>query len=354
MVLLSLTVILLCYSTSIYASSQYNETDTDSKESKCINLIACLVNEFYPDVEVEIKNTTTIYSENGICEYVFDISSNDTDYGYIVFDSGLSNICQFIIDENAKGFCAEHFGRLLDSNEIILKTDMLNYEIKDVSDICYLGSGGGNDDDLREIFIDDFPEPMYLNFTMRCKSTGRICRFDEDTIIEKLKQNYCCAVVAMLNVCGGYRLFDINDTDSSTAAYKHLWKYSDVKYLDGEYAMDQTKMGRALAKYYRDKTGSDIPYRTKSNPTVDFFVDAVDKKYSSILGMTSRQDGGKCGHAVCVEGYFVFEPINESVYGKSQVFLSVATGWDKQVRYLWYDTARLESTYGVVYMNTFK
>lgn len=234
---------------------------------------------------------------------------------------------------------------------MIVKIDTLNYEIVDKATVNYVASG--ENDDIFDIFIEDFPEPMYCNYTMNCKTIGRICRIDE-TKIKEVGGEYCCGVVAMLNVCGGYGLFDKTRATQIYSAYKKLWDYSDVKKVDDEYAMAQTKMGKALSSYYKDIKGKTIPYKEEENPSVDFFMDAIDKKYSSILGVYSKSKNGKSGHAVCVEGYFIFEPVNEVVYGESQVFLYVATGWESEARYIWYDKVNLDSTYGVVFMKSYK
>ncbi len=265
----------------------------------------------------------------------------------IVMDYLSMNISQFMIYKDYQGFCMEYFERLPKEGEIIVKVSALNYEIKDKT-VNYVSSNNDNDDDIFDIFIDDFPDPMYYNFTKKCKTIGRFCRIDEDKI-EDIGADYCCGVIAMANVCGGYGFFDKTKNTEIYKAYKKLWSYADVKKVDGEYAMDQNKIGKAMQKYYKDKTGKTLPYEQKENPTTQFFIDAVDKKYSSILGVYSKREGGKSGHAVSVEGYFIFEPLNEIVYGEKQIFLSVATGWDSEQKYIWYDKVNLDSTYGVVF-----
>lgn len=272
-------------------------------------------------------------------------------YGYVVLESQSMNICRFVINEGVEGFCIQHFNRLPEYGEIVNKIDMLQYEIIEGNEINYVGNG--NNDDLFDIFFGEFPEPMYHNYNIRYKSIGRICRINEDKI-EEMGENYCCGVVAMLNVCGGYKLFDAKRVTQIYNAYKKLWSYSDVQYIDKQYVMDQKKLGSALSSYFKDVTGEKIPYKEKNNPTVDFFVDAVDKKYSSILGIVSSSGGVKGGHAVCVEGYYIFEPLNEIVYGKPQIFLSVASGWDTVAQYIWYDKINVDSTYGVVFMRSYK
>lgn len=341
---LSLCIICLSFDLT-YASSSDNKDNTYKK------LITSLVKEFYPDIEPEIESVTPIYFEDNICEYAIDISYNKIGYGYIVLKSDSMDICRFVIDENTEGFCIEHFNRLPQYGEIVLKIDMLHYEIVDGDGINYVGSG--SNDDIFDIFIDEIPDPMFLNFTMNFKSTGRVCRFGEDKI-EEIGADYCCGVVAMLNVCGGYRPFNTNKLTETYNAYKKLWSYSDVKKIDGDYVMDQTKMGSALSSYYKDVKGKKIPYQEKNNPSIDFFLDAIDKKYSSILGVISKSGNSKTGHAVCVEGYYIFEPLNEIVYGKRQVFLSVASGWGTDVEYIWYDKVNVDSTYGVVFMQSYK
>lgn len=342
--MLVLSILILSFSET-YAQSSYNK----SEENDYINNIMALAKEFYPNIEPEIERVTSIYIESDICEVAVDISYNNTCYGYVVIDYPSMNISQFMIKENAQGFCMEYFNRLPESEEKIVKVDMLNYEIVGNTTINYLSNRYY--DDLFDIFLHDFPEPMYNNFTMSCKTIGRFCRIGEDKIVA-LGGKYCCAVVAMLNVCGAYGLFNKTKDDQIYSAYKKLWGYSDIKQVgteDPEYGMDEEKMGKVLSKYYKDVTRKDIPYKNEKNPSLDFFIDAVDKKYASILGVYTTCENEKCGHAVSVEGYFVFEPLNEIVYGERQVFLYVADGWSDDPKYIWYDKVNVESTYGVVF-----
>lgn len=346
-VTLIVSVVLLT-SLRTYASSS---SDNVNEDNVYIKQIMALVNGFYPDIEPEIVNMTPIYFEGNICEIAMDISYDSINYGYVIFDNNSMNISQFVINKNTEGFCMECFGRDLESDEVVSKIDLLNYEIIDSEEINYVGSG--ENDNIFDIFIDDFPDPMYINYTMSFKSTGRICRIDE-TRIDEIGGDFCCGVVAALNVCGGYELFDKTSAAQTYNAYKKLWYYSDPIKQDKEYVMNQANMGNAVASYYKEIKGKEIPYKEKENPSVDFFIDAIDKKYSSILGVICSSSKGKTGHAVCVEGYYIFEPINEVVYGESQVFLSVATGWESEVKFIWYDKVNVDSTYGVVFMQSYK
>lgn len=70
--------------------------------------------------------------------------------------------------------------------------------------------------------------------------------------------------------------------------------------------------------------------------------------------MISNSGSGKEGHAVCVDGYYIFKPVNEIVFGKPQIFLSVASGWETFAEYIWYDKIKVDSTYGVLFMRSFK
>lgn len=332
------------FDTYVYGDYEKNE------EYTYVNSIKELVREFYPDINPEIDNITYIYSDYEICEIAFDIISNEIDYGYVIIDCKSKSISQFVIKEDTDGFCVQNFGRLPEEDEKIVKSGTLDYEIaSDNLAIKYVASKSNNiNDDLFDIFIDDFPDPMYVNFKMSCKTIGRYCRITEGEL-DELGLRFCCGSVAILNICGAYGLFDKTDDTQLQKAYKKIWGYCNIKYQDEEYTMPQGQMGKALAKYYKSVTGKQIKYTEKNNPKIDFFTEAVDKKYSTILGVYSREDDGLYGHAVSVEGYFVFEPLNEQAYGERQIFLQVASGWEKEARYIWYDKVNLDSTYGVKY-----
>lgn len=352
----------------------YADGESDRGDSNINKLLMQLTQEFYPEVIPEIMGITLIYDDDwDICEYAIDISSNGIGYGYVVIESESLDINRFLIDEYADGFYMTQFNEMPDEHEnmIVKKIDAINYELVENRDDMVAGKEVT--DSLFDIFILDFPDPVYYNYTLKkYKNIGRHCAFGEE-FIEQTDEKYCCGVLAMLNVCGAYNIFNKKDINEAKWAYDTLWSMSNVKKIkvikdkdleigDEEryqYVIDQKVMGGVVSQFAKWYGGKEIPYTRKENPSLNFFIEAVDKKYSSILGVTTieKENGeiGELGHAVSVEGYYVFEPLNSIVYGGTQTYLAVASGWgDDHYEYILYDKVNMESTYGVVFCRNFK
>lgn len=357
-------VLVVCF--TIWTLDITYATETNYQEyiynSDLYMLMSDLVHKFYSDVDLKIKNVIPIYGDNkDICEYAIDLLDDEMDIGYVIIECGTMNIIEFKIERNIGGFYEMYFDGELSDDKIIRKVDIFKYELVDIEemDFNYLATK----DDLFDLFLYEIPEPVYHNYYLKKeKYIPRHCSFGEEYIENILGSDYCCVVVAMLNVCGGYNFFNKKDVGSINWAYGTLWSMAQVKQVGDGYVANQECMGGVVSQFAKWYAGKDIPYTTKNNPKLSFFIDAIDKKYSSILGITSYyyetdEKGNKnkrmAGHAVSVEGYLKFEPI---VYGTTKYYLYVSTGWGtiNDTKYVLYDNLDVISTYGVTFQYAFK
>lgn len=281
-------LVILCFSIWILNIEKVNvfAYGENEKNANVNEVLTELVQLFYPEIEPEIEDITPIYDDDwNIIEYALDITYNNIDYGYAIFEGGTLDIIEFKIEKGIGTFWTINFQIDKQDNNVIKKVDALQYELFECEDagVNYLG----NKDDLFDIFLEEIPVSIYHNYYVKEKYIPKRCAFGETYVTNKLGMEYCCAVTAMLNVCGEKNFFDANDINSTAWAYGTLWSMIQVKKISGEYVANQEDMGAVVSQFAKWYAGKDVPYRRKENPKMSFFIDAVDKKYSSILGVTS-------------------------------------------------------------------
>lgn len=326
--------------TTIYGSEKLENSNINQKIEK-------IVLQFYDDLEYEIIDITPIYDEeNSVCEYAIDIGKDNNEYGYLIYDIELNDITKFKIDIMGKSFWHTKFECDRNSNKLIRKIDEFTYILEDIKDegSIYMASKT----DIDSIFLDDISIEYSTYVIEKERYIPKKVTFGEEYITKVCKNNYCCAAVAILNVLGQLNCYDIASVNSVNWAYSTIYSMGNVKKMGTDYVMDRNQIGGVtamFAKWYGNKT---IPYSAKKNPKLDYFIDAVDKKYSSILGISTKSQGGVAGHAVSVIGYLKLKPI---VYGSNKCYLAVASGWGKigDIEYILYDKINVLSTYGVVF-----
>lgn len=210
--------------------------------------------------------------------------------------------------------------------------------------IVYLASRTEFDD----LFVFNLDDVFEKNNLIKKKSLPNQICFGQTYIENTLKDKYCCAAVAILNVLGQYDRFDVKNDAVVGNYYSCIWSLGGVKKLNVSYVMNQQKMGwivRDMSRWYGDK---EIQYREEKNPKLSFFKEAIDKKYASILGVTTKDSGTITGHAVSVIGYLEFS--------NGECYLEVASGWgNKYLKgYILYDEINAISTYGVMFLQKCK
>ncbi len=342
----SLIVFLICLFGCNSIITAYGDEDISGVYQE----IDLIVEQMYGDVSYIVKDIIPIYDCNfNICEYVFDVGLDNVDYGYFVYNIEANEVIKFKFDTySGESFEQKYFGCEEITDKIAKKVDEFTYELNDYQEgVQYVASKH----DLMDIFFDNF-ELVYCSYILKKeKYIPNRVQFGEDYINKKCNKNYCCAAVAILNVLGQYKCYNTNSDSSVSNAYTDIYNMGGVKKLNEEYVMDQTKMGQVVADYAKINKNKNIPYQSKKNPDMDFFVDAVDKKYSSILGITSKCGGGVAGHAVSVTGYLEFTPVT---HGNDKRFLAVASGWGEigDTEYILYDEIDVYSKYGVKFQQT--
>lgn len=244
-----------------------------------------------------------------------------------------------------------NFGQQKTESEIVKRIDLLFYELIDVCDVN--GSYLGSKDQFSSLFYEDLSSVYCNNILTKEIYLPKKCLFGEEFITEECKMNYCCAAVAALNVLGQYGCFNTKDVNSISWAYGTICSMGNVKKLNEQYVMNQELIGGVVATFAKWYGGKSIPYTSKNNPQLSFFIDAVDKKYSSILGVTTTFGKGITGHAVSVVGYLKFKPV---MYGEDRCYLAVASGWGYigDMEYILYDKINVISSYGIVFQSRYK
>lgn len=311
------------------------------------NAIGDIVKEIYGDVEVDKIEINHIYDgDDKICEFAIDIFSDNVSYGYLIYNVNLGEISKFAIDKSAKGFLETYIGKKITENQIIKKIDFMKYEVVDLSDttITYMGSRT----ELKDVFIDDLIEVHGQKKLIKEKYIPNTSYFGQDYIEEILKDKYCCAAVAILNVLAQYDRFDINNEAVVGNTYSWIWSLGGVKKLNDIYVMNQEIMGWIVRDMSRWYGGKEIQYREKENPKLSFFKEAVDKKYVSILGVTTKNKGTLTGHAVSVTDYLEFD--------NGKCYLAIASGWGtvEDIQYILYEEIKVIFTYGVMFLSKCK
>lgn len=330
---------------TIYASE---ENSINTLESR----IEMIINELYGDIDFDIVEITAIYDENyNVCEYSLDIMSGGVNFGYLIYDIQMGDISKFKIDKNIDGFWISNFKQQKNDSMIVKKIDFLYYELEDIgnNNFNYLGSK----DQFHSLFYEDLLPVYCNNLLIKEKYLRKFCLFGEKYITDECKMNYCCAAVAALNVLGQYGCFNVKDLESVKWAYGTIYSMGNVRKLNKEYVMNQEMIGGVVSTFAKWYSGKSIPYTRRYNPGISFFTEAVDKRYSSILGVTTSCGNGVAGHAVSVVGYLNFKPI---MYGENRCYLAVASGWGYKddIEYILYDKINVISSYGVVFTHRYK
>lgn len=340
-IMLSMTIY---QSDILYASEEKNVNTLESK-------IKQIVNEFYGDIDIEIFEIIPIFDKNyNVCEYSLDIKSDNQSLGYVIYDTEIGDITKFRIDKDLDGFWMTNFGQQKTKDKLVKKIDLFSYELENVCNDCnYLGSK----DQFNSLFYEDLDTVYCNNILTKEKYLPKTCLFGKEYITDECKMNYCCAAVAVLNVLGQYGCYNTKDLNSVSWAYGTIYSMGNVRKLNGQYVMKQEMMGNVTATFAKWYCGKNIPYEAKDNPKLSFFIDAVDKKYSSILGVTTTYGQDITGHAVSVIGYLNFKPI---MYGDNRCYLAVASGWGykNDIEYILYDKINVISSYGVVFFDRIK
>lgn len=331
------------------------------------------------DNSIVISGIDRIYDKNGVCEYCFNYEKNGVSYGYAVYNLHNKDITLFSIENKHPGLYGKIINSVYDREvkklKVIFKNSELDYyavftqndeisavnsngDIIDINELNEIGYSGISTYKYDDIFDISGKIPDSIVYTHYLKTENYLvnpARYGENYITNYLKEPYACAVTAMLNVCANNRFFDVTSEKSRKKAYEDLWLLSGTKYNNntGDYVTDKSKMGSSVAMFARQNKGISVNYTRSNNPSLSFFTSAVNKGYSSILGITTSCTNGNhtgiAGHAYSVIGYKIFEP-SRSNYSK-KIYLRVATGWGTlgDEGYILYNNINVISKYGVVW-----
>lgn len=317
--------------------------------------IGGLVNEFYEGLDWKIDDIIPIYNQEGnIVQYAINISSNGISFGYFIYGIKERELIKFAINYNNGNFISVYFPNEVYKDKVVIYVDEFNYCLKNQDEMqgVELESKIDNLSNLQYLFLESYGFMDYSYYERKTIFLPNHCLFGED-YIEQLGLNYCCASVAILNVLGHYKCFDVNNPDSIRWAYGTINSMGGVKKRGKMYVMNQENMGYVVTTFAKWYGGiKEMPYSTRDNPSINYFIEAIDKRHSSILGIVTKDyddDGNPIivGHAVTVIGYIKFEHI---LYGNQKYFLAVCTGWNNNViEYLSYNDMNAYSTYGAVF-----
>ncbi|MDE6253545.1 MAG: hypothetical protein K2M78_13095 [Lachnospiraceae bacterium] len=381
--MLSLIIVLLFTNEKgVYAEIGSEEEVSDESQSglQKLNEYALSFGKFIAnDESIYVADILKIYDENGICEYCFDYESGGVPYGYAIYNIENSDITVFSIEKGQAGLYEKIISSLsnniFEKTNILLKNVDLDYFavlIQDEEEIAVNRRGetvkgealykmGYNPistlsyDDIFDI-SGDLPDTIaYTHYLKYENYLANSAAYGEGYITRSLKEPYACAVTAMLNVCANNKFYNDKNYKIRKKAYEDLWLLSGTKYNKntGEYGTDKNKIGYSVAQFARQNRGVKINYSTKSNPSVTYFVSAINNGYSSILGISSAcTDGGHtgvAGHAYSVIGFKSYAPCNN--VGNSKIYLKVATGWGTigNTEYILYNEINVISKYGTVW-----
>lgn len=366
----------------IYANQHINSVQSNQEEldnKMKINEYVLTFGKFITKNEnIDIKNITKIYNKKGLNGYCYDFNYNGKNYGYAVYTFTKNDITTFSIEEDENGLydkIIRKFPMEYEKTNVLYEDDNFNFYAiikKDKKNIAINVNGeivpdnktvdiynstivNYSYDDIFNI-SGDIPDNIAYTHYLKTENYLKMpARYGEQYITNCLKCPYSCAVTAMLNVCANNKFFNVTTESNRKKAYEELFILSGTKYDKNlnEYLTDQTRMGYSVAMFARNNKGVSLNYTRKNNPSVNFFTSAINKGYSSILGITtSCRNGNKvgiAGHAYSVIGYKHFAPCYSN--GKSKIYLKVATGWGDlgDTEYILYNNINVISKYGVVW-----
>ncbi len=359
-VLVVSVVFLLLFGEAAYVQA----TEVNEEAYTIEDEIGDVVEEFYDDLEWKISNITPIYNNIGeIIQYAINISANDINYGYFIYDISNQKLIKFMVERYHGGFVETYFPEEnLENKKVIFKDeftyDLVDYENSTDEVGAFYDKSINKTNELFSIFLDNYQYILNDYKLALSRYIPRVYKFGQD-YCDEINKEYCCAAVAILNVLAHYNCFKTWDKDSILWAYYTIYSMGGVKKYGQEYVMNQNNIGYVVstfAKWYGKI--NNMPYSAQNNPSSAFFVDAVNNKYPSILGISTKcySDDNKrweiCGHAVTVYGYLRFKSKKNN---SSKYFLCVANSWDTGIiEYIAYDDIRLHSSYGIKFMHVYK
>lgn len=331
------------------------------------------------DESICLADTFKVYDEKGICEYCFEYESDGVQYGYAVYNIENSDITVFSIEKGQIGLYEKIVSglsnKIFEKTDILLKNADLDYFaifIQDEEELAVNLRGEtvkGEElykmgynlistlsyDDIGNIsgeVPDEISETHYLKYD---KIIANPARYGGDYITATLKEPYACAVVAMLNVCANNRFFDVTTAKGRKKAYEDLWLLSGTKLnkSTGEYVTDKNQIGHSVARFAKQNKGITVNYSSKNNPSLSFFMSAVNNGYSSILGIstacTNNGHTGIAGHAFSVIGYKNYAPLKSG--DSTKIYLRVVSWWGNlgDTEFILYNGINVISKYGIVW-----
>lgn len=337
----------------------------------------------YSDVDFEVKDIIPIVDNEGNV-YAFSASvwSGDIPYGYVNVDLTLDfPVYDAAVEQNTNDVFTR-IVQLADNKYGELATDEFYHYIFSPNSICYYimtkndkktFDDYGNmvditfDTSLLEYGVvghynynntDEFMETTINKSKYDLKTPHKLSKryyFSQDRIIEETSR-YACGVVALTEVMyqNGIQRKIINNNvsrDSLRNTFNNLWNYSATTVIktnnDGISfgSTDENMLKNAFEIYCKtiNKTGV---VTTSSNPSAQFFKNAVDNDRSSILCFSYNNNNEKKSHAVSVVAYR--DVINKKTK-KTGTYILVADGWHDTVRYINYNEADIFNRFGLVF-----
>lgn len=171
-----------------------------------------------------------------------------------------------------------------------------------------------------------------------------------ESYIESVTGKYACAVVAMTEIANQEGILK---NKSIADTFNELWSCTGttVKYKENGISYGSTslwKLTSGMEKYVKNR-GYSVKTTSKTNPTFDFFKNAINSGYSCMLAYTINvKDGTKIvesGHTVNVIGWYIYKDSNNKQYK----YLAIADGWRNTQHYMLIDEIDFVSSYGYTF-----